>query len=365
MTFSKDYITSIERLYCFSNCQDICMPKILRGILLLILVLLFSCAVKHDSIGPLDEIIVFADSLDWPDYEDGLNDLFEKEYLTPVAEKQYILTWKPAREIEKYKNRKNVMFIARLDSRLPVSRQVKELLNKQVIAGIESGKYFYIPQSDTWAQNQYIVFLVAPTRDDMIRQIYDTGELVYDDLQKSYYKRLRERMYTNNENRKLEDYLANNFPFSLLAQKDYVVVDESLEYRYVWMRRLHPDRSIFVHWIPYHDSIKIDFNWIVKQRNELAKRIYHGDIVVEEETHLELFKFKQWKAAYRLEGTWMNPKLVIGGPFRNITFVDKESGLIYMIDFYVQAIGQRKRLYLDQLDIIAHTFRTRSQLAAG
>lgn len=172
-------------------------------------------------------------------------------------------------------------------------------------------------------------------------------------------------MYTNNENRKLEDYLSEHFPFTMLMQKDYVVVDESREHRYVWMRRLHPDRSIFVHWIPYHDSIEIDFNWIVEQRNKLAKKIYHGDIVVEEETSLERFKFKKWPASYRLEGTWMNPDLVIGGPFRNITFVDKESNLIYMIDFYVQAIGQRKRLYLDQLDIIAHTFRSKGQLATG
>ena len=34
--------------------------------------------------------------------------------------------------------------------------------------------------------------------------------------------------------------------------------------------------------------------------------------------------------------------------------------MIFMIDFYVQAVAQRKKLYLDQLDIMAHTFEAKS-----
>jgi hypothetical protein len=194
----------------------------------------------------------------------------------------------------------------------------------------------------------------------MIQRIYDLGELVFDDFEKSYYSRLREQMYKRYENKKLEDYLLEHFPFTLRVQHDYEIVDESLENNYVWLRRLHPnrDRSLAVHWIPYSDSIRIDFDWIVKQRNRLGQWAYLGDIVVEEETRLEQVRFKRWPA-YRLEGTWKNPRAYIGGPFRTIVFADKKSNLIFLVDFYVQAIGERKKIFLDQLDIMAHTFRSR------
>lgn len=331
--------------------------------LLLIVVIASSCKNKHDSIGNLDEIIVFADSLDWLDYKAGLDTLFEKEYLTPMPEVSYLLRWKPADQIANYKTYTNLMFIARLDGKDPVSRDVKGLLNEEIIEGIKSGDYFYIPQQDPWAFDQYVLYLVAPTKDEMIQRIYDLGELAFDDFEKSYYSRLKDKLYSAHENKKLEDYLLEHFPFTLRVQHDYGIVDESQEERYVWLRRLHPsrDRSLAVHWIPYNDSIEIDFDWIVNQRNTLASKIFNGDVVVKEETHLERVKFGRWPA-YRLEGTWKNPELIIGGPFRTIVFVDKKSDLIFMIDFYVQAIGERKKVFLDQLDIMAHTFRSKSYI---
>jgi hypothetical protein len=78
-------------------------------------------------------------------------------------------------------------------------------------------------------------------------------------------------------------------------------------------------------------------------------------VIVEEETRAFAVKFKKWQAV-NLRGTWRNDSLVIGGPFRNYTFVDNETDRIYMIDYYVQAIGRRKKPFLDQLYVIVHTF---------
>ncbi len=327
------------------------------GIFLLSLILFTQgCKQKTDSIGNLDEIIVFADSVDWLDYQDALNSIFGKELITPVIEREFLLHWKPADQIEKYKKYKNIMFIGNLASKMPVSKMVTDLLNKEVVAGVKSGDYFYIPQKDVWALRQYVVFLVAPTKNDMLQRIYDLGELVYDDFRKSYYTRLKEHIYAHMENKDLEEYLATHYPFTLRIPADYVLVDESTEDRYVWLRRLHPDRSMFIHWLDYADSIHLDFNWIVKTRNKITAKIYEGDIVVEDETHLEKVQFAG-HPAYRLEGTWKNPTHIIGGPFRNTTFVDKKRKMIFMVDFYVQAIGQRKKPFLDQLDVMAHTFK--------
>lgn len=330
--------------------------------LLAMIILIANCSsTKTEGIGNLDEIIVFADSLDWLDYQAGLDTLFGKEYLTPIPEPRYLLSWRPFEQFTRYRLYKNVIFLARLDGQDRVSVEIKNALSKEVLEGIQTGDYFYIPRNDVWARKQYVVYLVAPGKDAMLQRIYDLGELVFDDFEKSYYTRLQEQMYQAYENKKLEEYLLKHFPFTLRVQHDYQLASESTEEGYVWLRRIHPnrDRALAVRWIPYSDSIRINFNWIVQQRNHLAAQIYQNDLVVEEETRLEQMRFRRW-LAYRLEGTWKNPALVVGGPFRTIVFADKESGLIFMIDFYVQAIGERKKTFLDQLEVMAHTFRTKS-----
>lgn len=330
---------------------------------LLALPILSGCSSKTESYGNLDEIIVFADSSDWPDYKEGLDSLFGKIYLTPIPEQNYVLSWKQANRVAQFKNSRNIMFLACLDSKDSISARITPLLKPDVIEGIITGNYFYIPQKDVWALEQYVVYLVAPTKDDMLQRIYDLGELVLDDFERSYYRRLMDQMYANYENKKLEGYLLEHFPFTLKIQHDYGLVDESQENRYIWLRRLHPerDRSLAVHWMPYSDSLQIDFDWMVKQRNALAAKIFSGDVVVNEETRLEQSKFGRWPA-YRLEGTWKNPQRYVGGPFRTIVFADKESNLVFLIDIYVQAIGERKKMYLDQLEIMAHTFRSKNQV---
>ncbi|MEL6822398.1 MAG: DUF4837 family protein, partial [Calditrichota bacterium] len=118
-----------------------------------------------------------------------------------------------------------------------------------------------------------------------------------------------------------------------------------------------------VTWIPYEDSVNIDYDWVVRERNKLGTKIFEGDVVVEEETTLEDVNFGS-EPAQRLIGTWMNPTHFIGGPFRTIIVKDEQSKLVYLIDAYVQAIGLRKRYYLDQLDVMANTFVPKSQMEA-
>jgi len=329
----------------------------------LALLLLAGCSRnKSFAYGKLDEIHVFADAKDWPEWKDALRSVFSKQFRMPVAESEYILKWHPYEDIEKYKRFKNVFFLSRLDSRLPVSTEVNDLVtgDPTIVKGIKNGDYFHIPQEDTWAHDQYVLFLIAPDHATMIQRIHDLGKLAYTDFKKSYFKRLNEEVFEHKRDCEMVDYIRNNFPFSITVQKDYRLVDEALEDNYVWLRRLNPDRSIAVTWIPYEDSVTIDFDWVVKERNKLGAKIFEGDIVVEEETALEDVKFS-YPNSKRLIGTWMNPTHFIGGPFRTIVVNDKQSKMVYFIDSYVQAIGLRKRYYLDQLDVMANTFIPKSQ----
>ncbi len=315
----------------------------------------WGCSTKPMAVGEYDEIRVFADSLDWLDYRDALNDVFGKYIKTPVLERDFLLIWTPYDQFEHYKHFKNIFFLARLDSDEPVSQNVKALLNQDIIDGIQTGKYFYIPKPDAWASQQYVLFLVGTSKEDLIQKIHDYGNVLYQDFRKSYFVRLKEGMFKRMEQKKLETYLEQHFPFTMRIQHDYFIADENLEQDYVWIRRLHPDRSILVHWQTVPDSFQLTARWIIDKRNQLSRKVFEGDVVVEEETRAYSITFKQWPAV-RVEGTWRNDKYMIGGPFRTIAFVVPDYHRLYMLDFYVQAIGRRKKPFLDQLDVIVHTF---------
>jgi hypothetical protein len=328
-----------------------------------VLIVIAGCDFKPQSAGNLDEIIVFADSMDWNDYKPPIDSVFGRLYQTPVMESEYVLSWQPADDLEKFKYTRNIFFLGRMNSDGAVSTLVRNSLSEDIINNVNSGKYFYIPKHDPWATDQYVLFLLAPNKEELINRIYKYSDAIYDDFEKSYYERFKEELFKRYENEDLEEYLVNHFPFTMRIPSDYFIAHESVDSNFVWIRRLEPDRSVMVHWVPYSDTIDVNYKWIVKERNKVADMIYEGDVIVEGETKRRTVRFLKWQAL-RLEGTWMNPKYMIGGPFRNITFVDSKSNLIFMIDFYVRAIGQRKKMYLDQLDIMAHTFQSKARLQA-
>ena len=129
----------------------------------------------------------------------------------------------------------------------------------------------------------------------MINRIEKYSDAIYDDFEKSYYRRYKEEIYKRYENKKLEEYLLNHFPFKIRIPSDFFIANESLEHNFVWIRRIDPDRSLMVHWIPYNDSIEINNEWIVKERNKIAEITFEGDIIVEDETEFKTVEFQQWR----------------------------------------------------------------------
>jgi hypothetical protein len=331
------------------------IPLTLILVLLGILVFNWQCGTKVKAYGDNDVIYVFCDSLDWVKYEEPFNSIFGRFVSTPLMEPEYILIWKPFEVFDQYKLFANIFILGRLDSEDPVSQNIRGLLNPNIIEGIQSGKYFYIPKPDVYAMNQSVMFFVAQSTDDMIQKIVDLGELAYQEFRKSYFQRLKKQMFERMEQKELQVYLEKHFPFTMRVQHDYFIANENLEQNYVWIRRLDPDRSIMVHWVPYGEEIQLNSRWIIDERNKIGKLIFSGDEIVEDETKAYAVRFKEWNAI-RLEGTWKNDSLTLGGPFRNISFIDSTTKRIYMLDYYVQAIGKRKVPYLNQLNVIVHTF---------
>jgi hypothetical protein len=332
--------------------------------LLLYLLIHTGCNLTPEGKGEFDEIIVFSDSLDWFEYKISLESIFSREYKTPVLEKEYILTWRTTKYFEDFKEYRNVIFLCRLDSDDKVSEAVKNTLSEEIIQDIENDKYFYIPKPDAWANNQIVLFLVAKNKEDMFKKLDKYGNSLLKDFEKSYYRRYQDHIFRRDENKELEEYIENHFPFTMKVQSDFFLADESVENGYIYLRRINPDRSMIVHWIPYSDTIQINYNWIVSERNRIGALGLEGDLIVEDETEYREGTFLGEKA-FILEGTWKNPTYIIGGPFRNKTFIDETSNLIIMVDYYIHAVGRRKKLFLDQLEVMARTINVKAAVISS
>ena len=136
-------------------------------------------------------------------------------------------------------------------------------------------------------------------------------------------------------------------------------MDEVVEDGYVWLRRLYPERWIFIHWIEKGDTSMLNTDWVVRERERLEKAYMEGEEVSEH--YLVSFRSEfLGRDAVVTTGLWEQKEKEVGGPFKNYTFYDPLSGRLYMIDLAIFApeYAGQKLPFLKRMDIMAHTFRT-------
>ena len=166
--------------------------------------------------------------------------------------------------------------------------------------------------------------------------------------------RLKNAMYIEGEQVDFGDYLAEKYGWKIRIQHDYQLVKEGENGSYAWFRRLNPDRNLFVYRYPA-EHFDRDGEWLFPLRDSLMTVFYEGDSIDTEDSYIQHVDFLG-QQALKITGIWQNHKYLIGGPFRTYAFYHKNTKHIYIIDLSVTAPGEHKKLYLDQLDIMAHTF---------
>ena len=163
-------------------------------------------------------------------------------------------------------------------------------------------------------------------------------------------------MFFKGEQTELEDYIATNYGWKIRIQHDYYLVKESEDGNFIWLRRLDPDRSLFVYRFKAKGLDREDSGWLIEKRDSLGTIYFESDSVSKEDSYMVNTEFCGFPAV-KLIGIWQNHKLFIGGPFRTYAFFDPEQKYIYMVDILVTAPDKRKKPYLDQLEVMANTFR--------
>ncbi|MEE4311442.1 MAG: DUF4837 family protein [candidate division KSB1 bacterium] len=338
------------------------MKRLLPVISIFLLIIYASCQNRLTGLGDDGDIRVLADSTLWTETEPILNEIFEVPIMTPQDEKVFTII---RGDLTNFKKFKNLIFVATLDNDDAISTMVKEILSPEIIDKIKTGDYLFI-KKDQWATNQLIMFLVSTDTEALKNKMGQNREYLFSLFDDYWNETQKGHIYKFDEQKDIEAHLFNEYGWTIRVPLDYKIFIEKPDSQFVMLRRMLPERWLFVHWIENADPALITEEWCIEKRNELGLAFYNGDQVetlyIEPDVSEVEFLGRN---AIRTHALWRNDAKQAGGPYRNYCFYDANSGRIFMLDFAIFSprLKKSKRHYLRQAEIILHTFRTDSKIS--
>lgn len=333
--------------------------KLLKGfVFILALIFIVSCSLKPRGWWKEGVIAVMADSTDWGALQGPLRGAFEHAVRTPQLEKTFTLQYIPRRDFERYSEFRYLVLAATLESEGRIGKIVGRVVSDpEVRKWVEEGRNYVFTQKNQWAKDQLMAILVAKDISTLREKIETNGDFLYAIFDTDLNYRLKKDMYKRKEQKELERKLMTSYGWTMRIQHDYFIDQESPKEGFVSLRRLYPERWIFVRWVDGGDTTQLNTYWVLGERNRVGGMYYGGCHVGDRYffSHRSTFL---GRTAQITSGLWENDDEAAGGPFKNYTFYDPLSRRTYMIDLAVFAPGNEKVPYLRRMEIIARTFRT-------
>jgi hypothetical protein len=349
------------------------MKKIFIILFVIFLFSLSACdSSRKPAIGPEDEIYVVADSLEFVEMKLSLETALEIEINTPLPEKLFNIKRISPNQIEKFKNRKNIIIIAPLGSGSLTSDYIESIIDSSVRAEFLSDKDFILRRYDLWAKNQLVTVLTAPSITELEFKILKNKDKILYAYQKISDKRLFESLYNRTyEKRDIQGKLLRDYGWVIYVQADFQLALNKPEDNFVWLRRSpgsDMERWIFVHWIEDATPEFLNIDSIKSIRNRVTEKFYQTSddsayVVIAE----DFFTWNEvnFNGRYAIftQGLWDLNVKGMGGPFVNYTFFDENTKRIYMLDGSVYAPKYYKRNLIQQVDVTLQSFLTKAELS--
>mgnify|MGYP005835792963 CR=1 FL=1 len=317
--------------------------------------LLYSCDIKVSAFGYPRHILVVADSSLWQEFKGQFLEVFEAPVYMPVTETEFEVEWIPLKKLNEFKNRMNLFFLGVVEEENNVSDYLKQVLPAAFIQGVKDNQYFYLFKDDLFARDQISAFILARDRSSLQNNFEILKDEIYQSFSGRYFARLKREMFDRDEQKNIEKIIYKNFGWSVRVQHDYFIAMQDALERYVWLRRIEPDRWLSMWELEGNESM-LQRDSLIAIRNKVLGRNYEGDQVVEEDTYITMTKLSDYPA-HKLVGVWRNDSLYVGGPFRMYAIHDPEKSRLYFVDIAVLAPDKAKKPFIDQLEVIANTFR--------
>ncbi len=349
------------------------MIKVFPILLSSVMIFLVSCgSPKKPAFGPENEIYVIADSTEFEELRLALEESFQQVIYTPQPEFIFDIRRIDLSSLNKYKNRKNIIIIAPLNSNSSVSEYINSIIDSTVKEKINNLEEFVINRYDVWARDQLVMVLTGPSiqhlQSNLIRE---SDNLIYY-FRKISDQRLFQSLYNPKYERKdIEAKLLDNYGWIIYVQADFTLAKESPEDNFVWLRRSphgEMERWVFVHWIENASPELLDVDSIRMIRNQMTKQFYRTSddksyIVIADDYFTSGEVNFNGRYAILTQGLWELNIKGMGGPFVNYTFYDENTSRIYMLDGSIYAPKYYKRNLIHQVDVTLQSFMTKDEIS--
>lgn len=337
--------------------------------LLLIVALSFfsSCDQKPRTLGSVDRVITLADSTLWLQIEPLVRSAVERDKFTPQPEKMLNVVVQPPSAIGNLKRYPHILFISTLDSKGADKQIVDQLLTPAARERVEQDSSFLFQKKDAWSRGQLLVAVIGRDLETLKSRLATNGEVIFNIINGHANSIVQQSLYSSHEQFDIEKQILDSQGYQIRVQHDYIVAVDSAAARFLWLRRLGSlgdQRNLAVYWEPCEDPSMLSREWMIANRNRLAADHFGGDIIYEDEQIRIAEQDVEFNELYaiRLDGVWLNEQYSVGGPFRTYGFFSPHDNRLYLIDLSVLRPGERKWLFMRQLDQMANTFKTAAQL---
>lgn len=339
----------------------------------LLVVFISSCdSSRKPAIGPEDEIYVVADSLEYEILKVALETALEIEINTPLPEKLFNLKRISSNQLDNFRDRKNIIIAAPLNSGSFTSQYIESIIDSSVKEKFLTEGDFILRKYDLWAKNQLVTILSAPSMQELEFKILKNKDNILFAYQKISDKRLYESLYSRAyERRDIQGKLLRDYGWVIYVQADFQLAMNKPEDNFVWLRRSpgsDMERWIFVHWIENATPEYLNIDSIRTIRNRITEKYYQTTddsayvIIAEDFFTWNEVNFKDRYAIFT-QGLWDLNIKGMGGPFVNYTFYDEKSKRIFMLDGSIYAPKYYKRNLIQQVDVMLQSFFTKEELS--
>lgn len=339
-----------------------------------LLLFIFGCnSSNKPAKGFEDEIYVVADSAEYLEFKAALDSTFERIINTPQPEKLFTLKRINPSQVEKIKNKKNIIIAAPINSGSQTSQFISAIVDSSVENKLADDSNFIAYKDNLWAKNQLVAVVSANTVNDLNSKILDNSDNLLYAFQKYSDERLFNSLYKPRYERKdVEGKLLKDYGWIIYVQADYHVAMDKPEDNFVWLRRSpgsDMERWIFVHWIDNATPEYLNEDSVKAIRNRITKKYLltadnRGYVVIAEDyLTVNEVNFNNRYALFT-QGLWDLNIKGMGGPFVNYIFYDEDTRRIYMLDGSIYAPKYYKRNLIQQIDVTLQSFKTEKELSA-
>lgn len=325
--------------------------------LLLIAFFIAGCGIKPPAQGNLNEIIVFADPKVYSFCEPALSSALEQVVRTPQPETIFELLYVSFDKFTDSSSVPNILFLGALDSGGRVSEYVKGMLDAETRKGVEASQYWIFVKKDPWRSKQLAVILCANNIEELDARIKLGEEDIFRQFNEAVLQQLHNTLYSSYTQEKLAEELKAEYGFSLKIQHDYVLVRDEPQERFLRLRRANPDRLFTISWT---EANTLTDSLIIAERIRLGK-LFSDKVYIYPEYNQVYPDDSIYPGGSMLRGLWGTENNIGGGPFFTYALHSQEDGMVYFLDGAVFNPGEEKFPFLQQLEVMARTFRPPSK----